>query len=65
MSTSMAGCRIDVTRIVRILSLFADVTFVQCVSKQPVGIVVCAVLLHLIELEDEGEFDKKKLTMLW
>lgn len=55
----MAGCRIDLTCIVRNLSLFADVTIVQCVSKQPVGIVVCAVLLHLIELEDEENLTKR------
>lgn len=31
----------------------------SCVSKQPVGIVVCAILLHLIELEDEENLTKR------
>jgi hypothetical protein len=59
MSNSLASCRIDVNRVIRNLVLFADVTIVKCVSKQPVGIVVCAVLLHLIELEDEENLTKR------
>ena len=59
MSNSMAACRIEVTCIERNVSLFADITIVQCDSKQPVGIVVCAVLLHLIELEDEENLTKR------
>ena len=65
MSVSLALCRIDVRCIIRILFLFADITIVLCVSKQPVPIVVCTALLHLIELEDEENLTKKKLTMLW
>lgn len=39
--------------------LSTDVTSVQSVSEQPVRIVVCTVLLHLIELEDEENLTKR------